>query len=120
LRASTSFQTTCIQSSDKLKVGFALENAAEAKVLVRNENELYKSCPGNIQFMNIKFSNNGEEVKLKLDPSIDQITKSCFSWFGINVDNGLLGSACIGSYCLTSSNTKNVEFITKDPSKRNL
>jgi hypothetical protein len=108
---STSFQTTCIKSGDKLKVGFALENAADVKVLVRNENELPRSCPGNFKFTNIKFFNKDKQVNLVLDPTIDPRAMSCFSWFNIAIDNGFFG---------LSGKTNAVEFITKDPSHRDL
>jgi len=114
----TSFQTTCIKSGDKLKVGLALENSAEIGIRVKNENQFPKSCPGNFKFTNIKFSkkvlDKTEDVNLKLDPIVDTTAKSCFSWLDIKVENKKV------SFFNWNEFTTAVEFITKDPAHRDL
>ena len=102
----TSFQTTCIQPQDKLKVGFAVENSAENKLRM----DLPKGdiFPGNIIFTNIKFTGNTGTVQLR--PTIDPTAKACFPWLDIRINNALFG---IGS-------TETVTFITQPKNKDEL
>lgn len=85
----TSFQTTCIQPKDKLKVGFALENSVAEPL--KKDNTAKSKFPGNIKFTNIKFA--GNTGKIQLQPFIEPAAKKCFSWLDININNAwIVGS----------------------------
>jgi hypothetical protein len=99
----TSFQTTCIQPNNKLKVGFALEDAGASPLNKHNKDGL--QFPGNIVFTNIKFTGNTGTVQLR--PTIDPTAKACFPWLDIRINNALFG---IGS-------TETVTFITQPKNK---
>jgi hypothetical protein len=99
----TSFQTTCIQPQDKLKVGFALENSAGNEI--RKDLTQGTIFPGNIVFTNIKFTGNTGTVQLR--PTVDPTAKACFPWLDIHINNALFG---IGS-------TETITFITQPKNK---
>jgi hypothetical protein len=104
----TSFQTTCIKPNDRLKVGFALENGFGQVRIDNSNNNIYKICPGNIKFTNIKFTGNTGTIQLK--PTIEPTAKKCFPWLDIQIDNS-------GVFGWFTGNTNAITFITQPPNK---
>jgi hypothetical protein len=98
----TSFQTTCIQPQDKLKVGFALENSAGSPLNKHNKEGL--QFPGNIKFTNIKFTGNTGTVQLK--PTVNPAAKACFPWLDIRINNAwMVGSTDTVTFITQSKNS---------------
>lgn len=98
----TSFQTTCIQPNDKLKIGFALEKQKQECTSIQNHNG--ESFPGNITFTNIKFTGNTNTIQLK--PTIEPTAKTCFPWLDTQITNSWFGAGSTETVTLiTQPNT---------------
>jgi len=101
----TSFQTTCIQHNDKLKIGFALENSVSA--LIKKNDFIGSTLPKDITFTNIKFT--GDTGIIQLKPTIEPAAKACFPWLEAQITN----SWVVG-------NTNSVTFITQPKKQQEL
>jgi len=104
-KMNTTFETTCIKSNDRIRVGVALENSVGLITIDKNHPQRDHLLPGDIRFTNLKFT-GPDSIRLTTD--VDVNAKKCFP--ELNVKIGTTGFFGRGA-------TKEVTIVTQQPSK---